>query len=188
MRNGGPPALWTRVGPRWLKPFFVPDLGFPSGLCQLDDEHWLVVGRGVRGGALAYRYAPLQLDLEALTVPDCRALLACASRCGRGVALAVGAEGGVLAVEGQQATPWSMPGRHDLTALALDATGTAWLAGAGRVWARERSGSVQPVWSDDTWRAPFVALHAEASHALALTVDGGVLELGLADVGSTAPA
>ena len=137
---------------------------------------------------MAFRYAPLQLELEPLAVPECRALLACVSRCGRGSALAVGAEGGVLAVDGSQPTRWSMPGRPDLTSVALDATGAAWLAGAGHLWTRERDGRVVEVWRDDTWRSPFVALHAEASHALALTVDGGVLEVGLAEVGPTAPA
>lgn len=182
-RPGEAPSLLTRVGRRWLRAMQVPGCAALSGICQLGEEQWLVVGRSLDGKALALRYAPLALDLEPLPAPDARALLASASRRGRGVALAVGADGAALVVDGTRVESFSLPGRPHLSALAMDGAGNAWFASAGRIWTRSREGTVACVWEDESWRSPFVTLHAETGHALALTVDGGVLEISLGEAG-----
>lgn len=187
-RAGSPPALLTRVGRRWLRPRPVPEMAVVNGLCQIHDEQWLVVGRGTAGAAAALRYDPLDSKVEPLALPRSRALLACSSRFGRGLGMAVGAEGAMLVVDGDQATPLTMPGARDLAAVALDSMGVAWLAGVGCIWTRDVDGQVACVWHDPSWTVPFVSLHAETGHALALTVDGGVLEVSLAEVGPTVPA
>ena len=127
------------------------------------------------------------LEHEPLAVPEARALLACASRVGRGLALAAGGEGGVLIVDGARVESSTVPSRPDLTAVAVDSVGVAWFASAGRIWTRTRGGSFGCVWQDESWRTPFVTLHAETGHALALSVDGGVLELSLGEVGPASP-
>ena len=80
-----------------------------------------------------------------------------------------------------------VPGRPDLTAVAVDGMDAAWFASAGRIWTRARDGTFECVWQDESWRSPFVTLHAETGHALALTVDGGVVEISLAEVGPPSP-
>jgi serine/threonine protein kinase len=187
-RAGLPPALMARVGRRWLRPLHLPDMAVVSGLCQLEEEQWLVVGRSTTGSAAALRYKPLLWELEAVAVPRSRALLACTSRYGRGLAMAVGAEGALVAVDGAVATPINLPGSPDLATVALDSMGTSWFAGLGHIWIRDVDAQVVSVWEDPTWKTPFVSLHAETGHALALTVDGGVLELSLGEVGPTVPA
>ncbi|MBN1605907.1 MAG: serine/threonine protein kinase [Polyangiaceae bacterium] len=188
MRSGLPPALVARAGRRWLRPLHLPDMAVVSGLCQLQEEQWLVVGRSTSGAAAAVRYKPLLWELQSVVLPRSRALLACSSRYGRGLAVAVGAEGAILAVDGSVTTPIGLPGSPDLAAVALDSMGTAWVAGLGKIWTRDVDGQIVPVWEEPTWKTPFVSLHAETGHALALSVDGGVLELSLGEVGPTVPA
>jgi hypothetical protein len=188
MHAGLPPALMARVGRRWLRPLHLPDMAVVSGLCQLQDEQWLVVGRSTSGAAAAMRYKPLLWELEPVAVPRSRALLACTSRYGRGLAMAVGADGALLAVDGAVATQIGLAGGQDLSAVALDSMGASWFAGVGHIWTRDVEGEIVSVWEDPAWKTPFVSLHAETGHALALTVDGGVLELSLGEVGPTVPA
>ena len=174
--QGAPPLLCPLVGRRWLKPLPVHDVSNISGLGRIEDESWLVTGRSRQGRAWAALYSPLAFELEPLPVPEARALLACASRKSRQAAVAVGGDGAVLFVEQGRSVSVTVPGRPDLSAVTVDAAGQAWMASTGKLWTQYPGGPLECVWHDPNWRSPFVRIHAEMGHLLALAVDGGVLE------------
>ncbi len=185
---GSPPVLATLIGRRWLKAMPVPQAVMLSGLIRIEDERWLVTGRTLQGRAFVALYSPLQQELSLLASPDARAMLACTARRGRHLALAVGGNGAVVGVEEGRVTQTTLAGQPDLTAIALDATGQAYLASLGRVWLRGDDGGFSCLWQDPTFNVPFVSIHAELGQVVALTVDGGVLEGRAQMMGPTMPA
>lgn len=174
---GRPPLLCTLIGRRWLKPFEVTAAANIASICRLDDDHWLAVGRDKNSQAWAGIFQPLELQLTNLPVPIARALLASVSRPNKSVAVAVGGNGAILCLEGQQVGASVVPGQHDLTVAALDLAAQTWMASIGRIYfAKEPLGPVDCIWHDPSWTVPFVSLHADMGHLLGLTVDGGVIE------------
>lgn len=175
--TGRSPLLCTLIGKRWLKPFEVADVTNISSLSRLADDRWLVVGRDKASRAWAGIYEPLELRVTSLPVPIARVLLACVSRRNKDIAVAVGGNGSILCLEGQQVGASAVPDRSDLTVAALDLTAQLWTASVGHVYfAKAPLGQVECLWQDPSWKTPFVSLHAEMGQLLALTVDGGVLE------------
>jgi len=159
-----------------------------AALSRIDDEHWLVVGRGHDGRPYAACYRPLDWQLERFTVPEGRALLACASRPERQVALAVGVGGASLDLEGGVPEPRPLAARPDLSCVDIDTLGRHWAAGPGRVWSRRGSGEWTCVWEHTAWQPPFVSIMAEIGTVIAMTVDGAVLECRSTLLDKTYPA
>ncbi len=174
---GRPPLLCTLIGKRWLKAYEVAEVAHVSALTRLADDRWLVVGRDRSSRAWAGIYEPLELRITNVPVPIARALLGCVSRRNKNVAVAVGGDGSILCLEGQRVGATAVPDRPDLTVVALDLAAQLWAASVGHVYfAKDPLGPIECLWQDPSWSVPFVSLHAEMGHLLALTVDGGVLE------------
>ncbi|HYP99212.1 MAG TPA: serine/threonine-protein kinase [Polyangiaceae bacterium] len=187
-KPGLPPLLYALVGKHWLRPLPVTEAAMIADLSRVDDERWLVVGRGHDGRPYAAYYRPLDWQLERLPVPEGRALLACASTPDRQGAVAVGIGGACLEIEGGAAIPRTLLDRIDLSCIAIDALGRHWAAGAGSVWSRRTSGHWQCVWQHAAWQPPFVSIMAEIGTVSAMTVDGAVLECRSTLLDKTYPA
>jgi serine/threonine protein kinase len=175
-KPGTPPLLYALVGKHWLRPLPVTDAAMIADLSRIDDERWLVVGRGHDGRPYAAYYRPLDWQLERLPVPEGRALLACASSPEHQAAVAVGVGGACLEIESGAASARTLVDRTDLSCIAIDTLGRHWAAGPGRVWSRRASGHWQCVWEHTAWQPPFVSIMAEIGSVTAMTVDGAVLE------------
>jgi serine/threonine protein kinase len=187
-KPGSPPLLHAIVGKHWLRPLPVSDASMIAGLSRVDDERWLVVGRGNDARPYAAYYRPLDWQLERLPVPEGRALLASASRPERHTAVAVGVGGICLEIESGVPTPRTLGERPDLSCIAIDALGRHWAAGPGRVWSRRMSGEWTCVWEHQDWQPPFVSIMAEIGTVIAMTVDGAVLECRSTLLDKTYPA
>ncbi|HYQ31451.1 MAG TPA: serine/threonine-protein kinase [Polyangiaceae bacterium] len=175
-KPGFPPLLYALVGKHWLRPLAVTEAATIADLSRVDDERWLIVGRGHDGRPYAAYYRPLDWHLERLPVPEGRALLACASSPDRQAAVAVGVGGACLEIEGGAASARTLADGADLSCIAIDTLGRHWAAGPGRVWSRQSSGQWQCVWGNAAWQPPFVSIMAEIGTVTAMTVDGAVLE------------
>jgi hypothetical protein len=187
-KAGAPPLLHALLGKRWLRPLPIPDAALISGLCRLEDERWLVVGRGSDGLPYAALYRPLDWQLERLQTPRARAMLACAGRPERRTATAVGTDGASLELEDGNLFVQHLPGNPDLSTIAMDTLGRQWAAGPGRVWTRRLSGEWAVVWQHNAWQPPFVSIMAEIGTVAAMTVDGAVLECRSVLLDKTSPA
>lgn len=175
-RRGEPPMLFTLVGKRWLRPLPVTEASMLTGVARIDDERFLVVGRGVDGEAYAAVHWPLHWSLQRLQTPKSRAFLACASRPERKLVVAVGTDGVVVEIEANSVTARSAPTAPDMVAIAVDTLGRQWAAGRGRVYSKRHGGEFTCVWEHQAWQPPFVGIMAEVGSIIAVTVDGAVLE------------
>ncbi len=175
-KPGSPPLLYGLVGRRWLRALPVSDASMITDLSRIDDERWLVVGRGHDARPFAAYYRPLDWQLERVPMPEGHVLLGCASRPEGQTAMAVGIGGVCLELENGAATPRTLEGRPDLNCVAIDALGRYWAAGPGRVWSRRASGDYRCVWEHTAWQPPFVSIMAEIGTVTAMTVDGAILE------------
>jgi len=187
-KPGSPPLLHALVGKHWLRPLPVPEAAMIADLSRVDDERWLVVGRGHDGRPYAAYYRPLDWQLDPLPVPEGRALLACASSPDRQAAVAVGIGGACLEIEGGAASARTLLDRTDLSCIAIDTLGRHWAAGPGSVWSRRTSGQWQCVWQHAGWQPPFVSIMAEIGTVSVMTVDGAVLECRSTLLDKTYPA
>ena len=176
-KPGSPPLLAAISGGRWLKPFPVPNAASLLDLCRLSDTRWLVVGRSVEGQALAGIYAPLRFELEALPPVSARALLSCASRPDRDMAVAVGSQGAIVRVEHGDTHGGCLAEGADLASVTVDVLGSAWAGGAGTLWlGNSAEGGWLKAWAHNDWRTPFVSIFAEPGRVVAATADGAILE------------
>lgn len=175
-RAPGPPLLCTFVGGRWLKPLPLPDAGYVSALARIDDEHWLVTGRSRDQRGFAAVFAALRWELHPLGVAETRAYIAASGQYERGLAIAVGAAGRIVEVEDRTVRCSELPTQVDLSSTAVDIVGRRWAGGAGALWVSAGDGQWTSAWSEPSWHAPFISLHADAGLVVALTVDGAVLE------------
>jgi serine/threonine protein kinase len=172
-----PPLLAALSGGRWLKPFPVPGAAMLNDLCRLSDTRWLVVGRSLDGQALAGIYSPLRFEFEPLPQVSARAMLGCASRPDRELAVAVGSQGAILRVERGEARSGCLTEGTDLAAVAVDVLGSVWAGGAGSLWlGSSPDGSWVRAWSHSDWYTPFVSIFAEPGRVIAATADGAILE------------
>jgi len=187
-RRGEPPLLFTLVGKRWLRPLPVSAASVLTGVARIDDERFLVVGRGADGEAFAAVHWPLHWSLERLQTPKSRAFLACASRPERKLVVAVGTDGVVVEIEPSGLRARSVPSAPDMVAIAVDTLGRQWAAGRGRVYSKRVSGEFTCVWEHGAWQPPFVGIMAEVGSIVAVTVDGAVLECRSIVMDKTSPA
>jgi serine/threonine protein kinase len=187
-RRGEPPSLFTLVGKRWLRALPVTGASVLTGVARIDDERFLVVGRGVDGEAFAAVHWPLQWSLERLQTPKSRAFLACASRPERKLVVAVGTDGVVVEIEANGVSTRSVPSAPDMVAIAVDTLGRQWAAGRGRVYSKRAQGEFNCVWEHQAWQPPFVGIMAEVGSIVAVTVDGAVLECRSMVMDKTSPA
>jgi hypothetical protein len=187
-RRGEPPLLFTLVGKRWLRPLPVSAASVLTGVARIDDERFLVVGRGVDGQAFAAVHFPLHWSLERLQTPKSRAFLACASRSERKSVIAVGTDGAVIEIEDNALSVRAVPSAPDMVAVATDTLGRKWAAGRGRVYSKRLSGEFTCVWEHPAWQPPFVGIMAEVGSIVAVTVDGAVLECRSHGFDKTTPA
>ncbi len=187
-RRGEPPMLFTLVGKRWLRPLPVSNASMLTGLSRIDDERFLVVGRGVDGAAFAAVYWPLHWSLQRLETPKSRAFLACASRPERKLVVAVGTDGVVVDIEDNAFSARSVPTAPDMVAIAVDTLGRQWAAGRGRVYSKRQQGEFTCVWEHQAWQPPFVGIMAEVGSIVAVTVDGAILECRSQMLDKTTPA
>ncbi len=173
--QGSPSELVTRCGGHFLKPLPVEGAQI-AGLCRIDRERWLIVGRKSEGGAYAAVHRPLQWQLDPLDPPSSVALVACAAQPDLGIALAVGGDG-VLRISARGVTSTTIAGAPSLSSAAVDMMGGCWAAGSGRIWFSPEEGSpFRLVWEDARFSSPFVALFADVTRVVAITADAGVLE------------
>jgi serine/threonine protein kinase len=187
-RRGEPPMLFTLVGKRWLRPLPVTGASTLTGVSRIDDERFLIVGRGADGEAFAAVHWPLHWGLERLTTPKSRAFLACASRPERKLVVAVGTDGVVIEIEHSSFRARTVPTAPDMVALAIDTLGRQWAAGRGRVYSKRLQGEFTCVWEHGAWQPPFVGIMAEVGSIVAVTVDGAVLECRSHVLDKTTPA
>ncbi|MES1174867.1 MAG: serine/threonine-protein kinase [Myxococcales bacterium] len=187
-KPGSPPLLYGLVGKHWLRALPVSDAAMITSLSRIDDERWLVIGRGQDGRPYAAYYRPLDWQLERLPVPEGRVLLSSASRPERQTAMAVGIGGACLEIESGAPNPRTLADRPDLSCVSLDTLGRYWAAGPGRVWSRRPSGEWSCVWEHAAWQPPFVSIMAEIGTVIAMTVDGAVLECRSTLLDKTYPA
>jgi serine/threonine protein kinase len=187
-RRGEPPMLFTLVGKRWLRPLPVTGASMLTGVARIDDDRFLVVGRGVDGDAFAAVHWPLHWGLQRLQTPKSRAFLACASRPERKLVVAVGTDGVVVEIEDNNVSARSVPTAPDMVALAVDTLGRQWAAGRGRVYSKRIQGEFNCVWEHQAWQPPFVGIMAEVGSIVAVTVDGAVLECRSMVMDKTTPA
>jgi serine/threonine protein kinase len=182
------PLLYAIIGRRWLRPLPVPEATLLTSVARIDDERFLVVGRGADGGPYAACYRPLDWQIERFPVPAGRALLGTASRPERSSAVAVGVGGACLEIEDGALSQPPRATLPDLSCIAIDPLGRQWAAGPGRVWSRRATGAWNAVWEHDAWQPPFVSIMAEIGTVIAMTVDGAVLECRSQLLDKTIPA
>jgi serine/threonine protein kinase len=177
--KGRAPLLCTRIGRHWIRSLELKEVSHLSAVTRVDATRWLLTGRDHHGRAWAGIHYPLDMRVTSLPVPESRALVACTSRRGRALAVAVGSNGLVLCYDGDRSltSTTTLPGADDLSAVAVDVAGSIWVASVGRlVTFTAPAHQFFTAWQNPSWEVPFVSLHAELGHLFALTVDGAVLE------------
>jgi hypothetical protein len=175
--EGRSPLICTRIGRHWIRSLELREVSLLSAVARIDETRWLITGRDLGGRAWAGIHFPLDMRVASLPVADTRALVACASRRGQSLAVAVGTTGALLCFDGNGTSSAVVPGCPDLSAVAIDISSQLWVASIGRIHnMASPSSPCTCQWHNPSWRSPFVSLHAEPGHLFALTVDGGVLE------------
>ena len=192
--TNGPPTLSCLVARRWLKALPLENVASIMALARIDDARWLVVGRTRDNGGLAAIYSPLEWSFQRIDTPLVRAYIAADGDKDAGLGLATGASGAVVWRYPDGVRHEVIEGRPDLSAATIDSSGRGWAAGAGAIWMHHRTtplhavgsepsgprsaplGRWEPMWRDDTWTAPIVALFTEPGLAVGMTADGGIIE------------
>ena len=174
---GRSPLICTRIGRHWIRSLELREVSLLSTVARVDETRWLITGRDHGGRAWAGIHYPLDMRVTAIPVPNTRALVACTSRRGQRLAVAVGSTGTLLCFDETGASTAIVPGCPDLSAVAIDLSSQIWVASIGSIQNRvSPSSAFSCQWHNPSWGSPFVSLHAELGHLFALTVDGGVLE------------
>ncbi|MEZ4225513.1 MAG: serine/threonine-protein kinase [Polyangiaceae bacterium] len=186
-RPGHPPELHAVVAKRFLKPMVVPGAATLSGIARLDEESWLVIGRG-HNAPFAAIFRPLLWELSPIEVPPGRALLACASSPEHEFAIAVGTGGACLQLRKDGPRVASIEGAPDFASVAVDPFGRAYAAGAGAIWVQRAPATFALLWQEKSWRAPFISVLADAGLVIGVTVDGGIVECRSSAYDATRPA
>jgi serine/threonine protein kinase len=179
-----PPTLHALVAQkRWLKPLALDGIAAIAGICRIEEDKFLLVGRRSDGRGTAAIYTPCEWHVEWLDAPEVRAFIACAGNYDRGVGIAAGAAGTVLWREGGVVHAENVGGDFDLSAAAIDATGRGFAASAGCIFHRRPLNEAPPgaprwetAWSDPSFRAPIVSLFADVARVIALAPDGAIVE------------
>jgi hypothetical protein len=170
-------ALFACVGQHWLKAFELPDVASLPALARVDQGRWLIAGRERSGRAMLAFYWPLEWRIERLAADDVRAYLAGCSAAAAELGVVVGAGGRVIRAEGSTLTRSTLPDGADLSATALEDSGTIWAASLGKVWMQSAAESNwECVWKDARWNVPLISLYADGRRVLGVAADGGMIE------------
>jgi serine/threonine protein kinase len=177
-KPGEPLMLCALSARRWVKPSPLPFAQTVSVLLRLDDAQWLVCGRSLTGGGFAAVYAPLNWELTQLAVPHTRAFMGGSSHVERDVALVAGSDGIVLRLTDDELRVFTVPGAPDLSACAVDVLDREWASSLSTLWTRNARSeeTFSWAWTDPSFRAPFIALMADAGLIRAMSADGGIVE------------
>lgn len=177
-RDQEAPRLYGVISGRWLKPAALPRAAVIADVARMADERWLVVGRTNEGPGFVATYDPLMWASGRLDTPDVRAFVGCAGHPVLGIGVAVGAEGCVVTVRGDESSVSQVSPDANLSVAAVDSLGGCWTGAAGQLWYRGHTPNAtwSLVWSDEQLRSPFVGLLAQEGRVVALTVDGAVVE------------
>jgi hypothetical protein len=173
------PVLLGLSGRRWMRPLPATAARAITSLARVSDARWLVAGRAREGGAFAGVYSPLDFEVTRIETPPVRAMVACAADPTLELGVIAGSEGGVVWYEGRQAVAERVGRAADISAAAVDSTGTGWIASAGRILMRKRDedgASWVTVWREPGATAPIVSLFADVGFLVAVTADGAILE------------
>lgn len=173
------PVLLGLTGMRWLKALELEGMSQVTSIARVDDAQWLIVGQHLDGTPLLGIYSPLDWDVQCHHVAQVRKLSLCAGAPGVQVGLAAGSDGVVAWLERGEFSMAVLPGRPEVTAVAVDATGTGWAAAGGKIFSRTmgpRGPEWEPLWEDSPWAAPIVSLFASDNYVVGMTADGGILE------------
>jgi serine/threonine protein kinase len=178
---GEPPALLGVAAGHWLKPAALPRAASITSLAQLGPTRWLVTGRASSGEGFAVLYEPLMWEVKRLKTPAVRVYLASATRPELGLGIIGGTGGQIVHFKGDTTTPVELGGDRDVSAVALDAEGRAWAATIGRLWTADPDAPTvwRCVYKDDAPSAPVISLYADIGGVVAMTADGGVVEVRL---------
>ncbi len=153
-----------------------------NGIDQLDDTHFVLVGRSQAGGA----YVSVYDSAAHAVVPflaTMRPLLAVASD-HDGCAYAVGPGGLAVAIRldpqlGASLALEQVGSERDLSSVAIDPMGVAWATAQGRVLKRVELSAGTPKWEAVhvyDWLVPVVSSLAAGGGVSIVTVDGAILE------------
>ncbi len=172
---GKPPALWTRVARRWMRPFPLNGASQVTTINRLDDERWLVGGATPQAGPFAAVYAPLQQELRTLPVLGSTPLRASATVLEQGLGCVVGGSGCLTVSEAGD--EWALVNEQlSATAVAIDVQHHQWIGGRGCLWSRDAQGQWLQRWAHPEWTGDFCALLADGDRILGMTTDGGIIE------------
>jgi hypothetical protein len=174
-RDGGGIELSCMASRRWLKPLLVPQAASIMTLSRVDDQRWLLGGRGRAGSGFAALLDPLQWELTPLLAPQNRAYITSDGAADKGTGIIAGAGGHVVHVERTRTSVSRIPDECDVSTVATDVFDRGWASTLGRLWLREGT-TWSCIWQDPTWKTPFIRLLPDAGVVLALAADGGVLE------------
>jgi serine/threonine protein kinase len=170
----GPVTLLTLVGRRWLRALPVDALTSVASVARLDDERWVVTGRGQEGAGYVGIHSPLQWTIERTLAPRVRSFGPSAGREDQGIVLVGGAQGALVWIEPGAVRPEVLGSAADVSAVALDQNGIGWATTPGTLWRRQGDWSL--AWRDPATTSPFVALFADRAQVVAVTAEGAVLE------------
>jgi len=175
-RKDGVLELCANVSGRWLRALPLPDVAYVSGLTQVDEERWLVVGRSHAGTGFVAFYSPLSWSIEAVVAPPTRAWVACTARAERDIVVAVGAGGTVLRIERGIPQGHVIVEQPNLASVSVDVLDREWAGGFGELWCSVAGATWTRVFQDPAWERPFISVYADVASVVALSVDGAVLE------------
>jgi hypothetical protein len=175
----GRPLLRAMSAWRWVRPIALDKVMAIASIARVGDSCWLVAGRDDQEAGLVALYMPLEFELKLLPTPPVRAFVACAGRQGLETGVACGADGAILWWQQSEPELSTVQGGHDVSAVAVDAAGGGWAAGAGRIWHRDTADGRSAwtcIWEEPEWHVPFVSLFADLGLVIAVTADGAILE------------
>ncbi len=179
-RAEGALVLRPLVRRRLLKALPLHGVACVTSVSQISDESWLIAGRTDLGAGFVAKYVPLEWYFEAFPVPSVRAFIACGGHPDCRVGIVGGADGFVMYHDESATWAESVEGVADISAAAVDAAGSCWTAGLGRIWHRQATGGAPGdwscVWEEPSWSAPVVSLFADLGLIVAVTADGGIVE------------
>lgn len=178
VREGQAPLLYALASNRWLKPAALDGVARVSALSRLGSDRWLLSGKDGEGGGFAAIYSPLFFETERLPAPATDSYQSCAAQPDLDLGAAVGTHGRALLLLEGKPVEAVVDGEPSLTAVAIDVAGRVWAGGEGSLWVHQAGslGAWIKVWTDPTWRSPFVSIFADVGLIIAMTADGAIVE------------
>jgi serine/threonine protein kinase len=172
----GAPSLYCICGGRWLEPLVLDGVDVVTALARIADDRWLVVGRARDGAGWLGTYHPLRFRIDPLPSAGARTWLGAAALADAHVGVACGLDGKLAWIDGSEAALADVREASALAAVAIDATGRAWVGGTGVLFSGAQRAPFLLGWRDRSFQAPFASIYADDGIVSAVSVDGGVVE------------